>query len=539
MGSFAIARPTIQPIEQPDVLQNYGRLLQLNGITQQQQQQAALMPLQMQAAQQAAESGAIDLQEKRIQLKDEQAMNAAVQQWGKKANPSVPTSANTVNTSLSGQSDYGAQSASSPNTPTQAASSLPDYDELIELAKRNGASFKAIQGLQSTVLGLREKASTIAMNDARTGASNATAMKTKNDMLINAMSGVLQLPDDQLAPTLISTAQDLANKGILDPQHAQMAQQLAQLGDPQRIRTALRGQIAGMGGFNKMLEDAQKQIQIDQERGKSDPNSPFFAPSSAAVALGTAPGTAAVATGEAKQAGRKAAAEAAARQPFELALARQRQALTQGDPDAAGQLLVDGDATLSQLKARGSTPEFIQNALNAAKRISGGRYNAQQAEADFKVAESPAQLAFFGSAKSLTDPGGTLDQLEAAGKDLPGGKFPALNKIADWEKAATGTGPVAKYAATALGIADDYAKVVGGGVGTDTARQAVLDIIPKSASPEQRAAAIQGIRGTVHSQVNSRIGKNKILQRMYGEGEVTSGAGSGFWSQIPGAVPHQ
>lgn len=63
MGSFQIARPTIQPIEQPDVLQNYGRLLQLKGLQQQQAQQQALAPLQQQALQ-----GQTQLQQQQIQM---------------------------------------------------------------------------------------------------------------------------------------------------------------------------------------------------------------------------------------------------------------------------------------------------------------------------------------------------------------------------------------------------------------------------------------------------------------------------------------
>jgi hypothetical protein len=41
-----------------------------------------------------------------------------------------------------------------------------------------------------------------------------------------------------------------------------MAQQLAQSGDPTAIRKQLTAQIAGMGGFNKLLDDAQKQTQL-------------------------------------------------------------------------------------------------------------------------------------------------------------------------------------------------------------------------------------------------------------------------------------
>lgn len=210
--------------------------------------------------------------------------------------------------------------------------------------------------------------------------------------------------------------------------------------------------------------------------------------------------------------------------PGEMALARQKQALSQGDPSAAAALLVNGDATLSELKARGATPEFIANTLTAAHQLSGGKYNAQAADAQFQVAKSPANVAFFGSAKSLTDKGGTLDQLAAAAKDIPGGLIPALNSIGDWEKAATGSGPIAKYAALALGVADDYSKVMGGGQGSDSSRSQALNLVGAKQSPAQRAASIAGIRGAVSSQTNSRVGTNPVLKRMYGDADSAAPA---------------
>src|SRR5258708_34369238 len=120
-------------------------------------------------------------------------------------------------------------------------------------------------------------------------------------------------------------------------------------------------------------------------------------------------------------------------QSTEISIAKMKKsaetAVTQGSPTAAAQLLVAGDATLSQLKARGSTPEYISATLEEAKRISGGAFNAQKSEADFDVAKSQANVTFFGSAKSLIDKGGTLDQLADEGKDIPLGKITACNNI--------------------------------------------------------------------------------------------------------------
>lgn len=191
------------------------------------------------------------------------------------------------------------------------------------------------------------------------------------------------------------------------------------------------------------------------------------------------------------------------------------QTIADGDPAAAAKLLVDGTVAPSQIiSAR--KPEFAQKAFSAAQQLNP-QWNAQKAEGDFKVASSPAQVAFFGSAKSMIDKGGTLDQLAAAAKDIPDGQIPIFNSVADAIKASTGSGPIAKYASIALGVADDYSKVMGGGQGSDTSRTQALQLISAKQSPEQRAASIEGIRGAVSSQTNSRIGSNSVLQKMYGQ----------------------
>jgi len=205
-------------------------------------------------------------------------------------------------------------------------------------------------------------------------------------------------------------------------------------------------------------------------------------------------------------------------QQNELALDKSKkaaaQAIADGDPVVAGKLLHDGLVAPSQIiSAR--KPEFAQKAFTAATGYGDG-WNAQKAEADFKVASSPAQVAFFGSAKSLTDKGGTLDQLAAIGKDIPQNEFKPFNTIEDAWKISVGSGPMAKYAAVALGVADDYAKVMGGGQGSDASRSQALKIIGEKLIPEERAGAIEGIRGAVGSQTSSRIGNNTVLKQMYG-----------------------
>jgi len=82
-------------------------------------------------------------------------------------------------------------------------------------------------------------------------------------------------------------------------------------------------------------------------------------------------------------------------------------------------------------------------------------------------------------------------------------------------------------------VADDYSKVMGGGQGSDTSRTQALNLIAAKQSPEQRDASIEGIRGAVGSQTNSRIGNNPVLRKMYGD-TVTEKKPADFFSQFGG-----
>lgn len=485
MGSIPLPALDLKTPQQPDLLEKYSQLQQLRGNQQLQQIRAQQAPLQMQQLQQGVQSGGLQIQQQQQALKDQQAVTAAMQQWDGK-----------------------------------------DLNDLSPLVLKNGGSGQAVIGLKQKQLEIQSKAAETFKNMQDGGKAQVDALKTRNDQLAGAFTPLTdptKVPDAQLPQVLQSTVQSLTSQGTLTPQDAQAAAQLAQQGDPNAIRSGLKEFINSHQALSQTIENAQKDAQTQkalaqasETRGKIDPTSPFYAPSEASVAMGTAPGAAQIQKGKVTQAAAIAGADERARLPGEMSLAAQRQALSQGDPNAAGQLLVNGDATLSELKARGATPEFIAKTLFAARKLSNGTYNAQQSEAQFDVAKSPANVAFFGSAKSLTDPGGTLDQLAETAKSIPQGQIPVFNSIEDAAKAATGSGPIAKYAATLVGVADDYAKVMGGGTGSDASRAQGFKLAAASASPAQREGAIQGIRGAVGSQINSRIGNNPVLKRMYG-----------------------
>ena len=237
----------------------------------------------------------------------------------------------------------------------------------------------------------------------------------------------------------------------------------------------------------------------------------------------------AVIAGQTTLAGSKAGAVAKAREPFELRKQLQEQSLRTGTPEDAGRLLANGDLTLTELKSRGSTPDFIIKATNAAKAIDP-HYNAQKADAEYKIAGNQQNTTFFGSANSLLDQGGTLDQLTANYQKLGNTDIPFFNKLEDYAGYQTGDPAMAGFMQTALGVADDYAKVMGGGAGSDTSRVQVLHSFSNAHNPQQMQAAIDAARAAVQSQTRSRIGSNAILQKMYG----------GTYGSIPpAAAPHQ
>ena len=209
--------------------------------------------------------------------------------------------------------------------------------------------------------------------------------------------------------------------------------------------------------------------------------------------------------------------------------ARNQQVLSQGDPEAAGKLLADRTLTLDELKSRQVTPKFIADAVAWAQKYDP-TFKAPEAAAQAKIAGAPSNQQFFGNTDSLLIKGGTLDQLLEAGNHISQDDWQILNKAKNWADLTTGNSGISAYGMKVIGVADDFAKVIGGGAGTDTARATIMGAIDPKLSPEQRVAAIDAARGVVESQRNGRIGTNPYLKLMYPDpatmAEVSGSAGT-------------
>lgn len=184
------------PQEQPNPIAQMGQVMQLKALMQNQ-------PVQSQILQQQQQEGALDVQQKQQQVADQKAMTAAMQQWDGK-----------------------------------------DYNDLVPLVTKNGGSAQAVLGLKAKIQEQQVQASTIAKNQGEAGVAQLTAAKGKGDEIAGALAPFAdpkQIPDEQVVPKLQSAIQDLQQRQLLDPAHAQAAAQLLQSsgGDPTTIRNGV------------------------------------------------------------------------------------------------------------------------------------------------------------------------------------------------------------------------------------------------------------------------------------------------------------
>jgi hypothetical protein len=416
-----------------------------------------------------------------------------------------------------------------------------DMNDLPAIVLKNGGSANAVFGVRKQLLDQKQTLSKIAADDATTNSKNLETYKGRNDQIAGSLESLVDekaVPDDQLHTEANRAVNSLLSNGLIDQPHAQQLQAtIDSTSDPAALRTQIDHYAKLHMGASQLADEAQKNSDVYKniqqgnlakaealQKGspltamENDPThfTPEKLPGTMAYLQSKIndPKADPVDVARATRLLNTAKIAQAIMLQTEASKKATDQAIQDGDPNAAAKLLVDGTVAPSQLISS-RKPEFAQKAFTAAQQMQPG-WSAQRADADFAVAKSPANVAFFGSAKSLTDRAGTLDQLSDAAKDIPKGQIPVFNTIADVMKASTGSGPIAKYASILLGVADDYSKVMGGGNGSDTSRNQALQLVPAADSPEQRAAAIEGIRGAVGSQLNSRIGSNPVLKKMYG-----------------------
>lgn len=195
-------------------------------------------------------------------------------------------------------------------------------------------------------------------------------------------------------------------------------------------------------------------------------------------------------------------------------------AATAGSPAEAGKLLAEGSLTLADLKSRGSSPAQIIAATNAAKdyaKSQGKTYNASDEITGEQALKGVTNQTFYGSARSLVQQDGMLDQLKKAHDALGNQKVPSFNTVNDWMNFQAGTPELANYKQAVLAAADDYAKVMGGGNPNLEQFKQIKDGFAYNLNNQQADQAISTARNSVRSQVTGRIGTNSYIAQREGD----------------------
>lgn len=477
MSSFPLPALHLNPPPaQPNPLEQYAQLMQLK-----QQQQNA--PLQTQALQQQVQAGQLENQQRSQALKDQQAMTSAMQQWDGKS-----------------------------------------LDDLTPLVIKNGASATAVMGLKQKALEMKQQYSTIAKNDAETGASQIATMMKKNDLISGAFSTVLKTPDDQLPQAIMATAQQLSQQGLLDPQHLQMAQQIAQSGNPQQIRTQLDTMRKGMMADSQLLDDAQKTAATQKDTAQASQATAAAAKDTAEMAAG---GTTAMADSRyrnvvmAQKLGRPVSPEDAA---FKTAYEDQKKIVPVanfnlqnagvgsqgGAPSALAQSVASGQMKWGDVISP-RTPMAVKQQFAAEVKQINPNFNSGDFTVEQKVREDFTSGTDSNSLTAINRAREHMGVFMQTAKDLDNGNVQAFNKLGNAIGAQFGSDKPGNFQIAKQAFSAEVGKAFAGASVAEGDRTELQKSISSASSFQQLAGAAR----TADSLL---AGAQKVLKQKYDQG---------------------
>jgi hypothetical protein len=185
--------------------------------------------------------------------------------------------------------------------------------------------------------------------------------------------------------------------------------------------------------------------------------------------------------------------------------------------------MVEGNEDPTQMTKRSKSYNQDLKMANAYSFARYGKpFDLAQAQSDYKYATAVPTQNTLKLLQSLTGEGnknnsGTFKQLEDKFNDLGNTQIPKVNDIFNWLSTNSGQPGVPAFDATLLGVADEYGKILGGGVATDSSRNEAKAIISKAFSEQQGKAALNAIRGTLANRQNAMVGQNRYLAKQYGK----------------------
>lgn len=473
------------PAQQPDPLEQYGRLMQLK-------QMQTMQPLQQQAAQQNVQSNALGIQQQQQQLTDQKAMTSAMQNWDGK-----------------------------------------DYNDILPLVLKNGGSAQAVMGLKQKILEQQQSISTTLKNNGDAAVAQMSAAKTKSDYLDGALSPLIdpkQTPDAMLPQAVTAAAQSLVQKGVLDPQHAQQVNQILQM-PPDQIRQQLTMMRNSNLAQSQIMEDGAKQAGITKDVAQAGQANAAAQKDQMEIAAG---GTGAIADSRyrnivmAQKLGRPVSADDQA-----WAAAYQKQKTlnpvttfnlqnsvpggapggTPGQPSALAKMVASGDAKWGDVISP-RTPQSVKEAFAKEVQAVNPNFSTSTYAIETKAAEKATSGTWADTRLAYNTALDHSQLLMQAATALQNGDVQALNSLKNKFGTAFGaTGPIT-FNAIANAYNHEVTSVVAKGHMTDKEVETGGASLPANASLPQ----IQSVVGAYNSLMSS---KRNELDKM-----IKAGAGN-------------
>ena len=190
-----------------------------------------------------------------------------------------------------------------------------------------------------------------------------------------------------------------------------------------------------------------------------------------------------------------------------------------GSPEAVqglGQSLADGTMTPTQIPKRAKNYNAYWTAANDASwKTYGKPFDGAQSEQEFAYSKQKGTQDTLKLINSVVDKNGSLDIAMQQAKALPGLDSQTVNKVFNLGTAEFGDKRVSNFHTAMLGLADEYSKIMGGGISSDTGRQQALDILKDKYSKGQLSGAEDIIRQDIAARKRGVIGTNRYLQKQY------------------------
>lgn len=481
MPDFTIPGPQIQnPLA---LLAQYGQI-------RAQQQQLAEAPLRMQQLQQGVQEGQLGIQQKQQTLTDQQAKTAAMTEWDGN-----------------------------------------DYNKLYPLIIKHGGSADAVMSLKSQVQEQQQKAATTFKDMADGGKAQVETIKMKGDQINGALAPLLdptQVPDAQLPQALTSTVQDLTQKGLLDPQHAQAAQQVLQSGNPAQIRQQIGLFGKGLLAQSQIAEQAQKDATTKKdtaEAAKAQADVDYYKNN------GGAPGVPL-----ATQATNIYAKPAAQRTPAENLFIKGYEKNNDVTRIQPAQVRIQGLMAMPQAVVDPNDPS---RTIFATKKDAIGQEAPSSGEAAGarKVLTSAIGGKLGDTINSYNTATAHLDQLDKAADALKNGDIQALNKVGNAFSAATGNPAPTNFQAVKSAVAGEVSKTFKGGQATDAEIKEFEGAISSANSPAQLKGVIQTYKGLMASKREAI--QQQVQQGTQGKPNFNPSTPSVIYARDPQGNLHQ